>query len=89
MIKAPIERGGTIVEEIMAGTAGDYVLVMTALGETVQDAQRTVYRRLRSLEIPNSPMYRTDIGGRLKKHLPRLQAHGFARGMEYSMRAAS
>ena len=54
----------------MPATAGDYVLVMTAIGDTVREAQSIVYRRLERLEVPNSPMYRTDIGRKLAKQLP-------------------
>jgi phosphoribosylamine--glycine ligase len=71
------------------GTAGDYVLVMTAVGATVRHAQREVYRRLNSLTVPNSPMWRTDIGDRLKKELPLLQKHGYAKGMSYQQTPAS
>src|SRR5262249_20497037 len=67
----------------MLGTAGDYVLVMSATGQTVRAARDTAYRRLKKLIIPNSPMYRTDIGDRLAKQLPKLQAHGYATGMEF------
>lgn len=65
-------------------TAGDYVLVMTATGDTVRAARDTAYRRLKKLTVPNSPMYRTDIGNRLAKQLPMLQAKGFARQMAFS-----
>ena len=47
-------------------------------------ARDTVYRRLKKLDVPNSPMYRTDIGERLAKQLPLLQAHGYATGMAFS-----
>ena len=65
-------------------TAGDYVGVMTATADTVQDASRAAYRRLKRLGIPGSPMYRTDIGRRLARELPTLQKNGFATGMVYS-----
>jgi phosphoribosylamine-glycine ligase len=65
-------------------TAGDYVLVMTAMAETVKDSALTAYRRLERLTVPNSPMYRTDIGKRLAKQLPKIQAMGYATGMTYS-----
>lgn len=70
-------------------TAGDYVLVMSATGETVLDARDRVYRRLKRLIVPNSPMYRTDIGNRLRKQLPLIQAQGYATGMAFSMPATS
>jgi phosphoribosylamine--glycine ligase len=64
-------------------TAGDYVLVMTATGETVKAASDLCYKRLKAIHLPNSPMYRTDIGKRLRKQLPLLQAHGYAKGLEW------
>lgn len=73
----------TLKPVMMPATAGDYVLVMSATGETVKQAQATAYRRLKTLIVPNSPMYRTDIGDRLRKQLPKLQSHGFAKGMEF------
>jgi len=82
--KAPVDRGGTIIEETIPVTGGDYVLVMTATGQTVYDAKTKCYRRLKRLTLPNSPMYRTDIGDRLSKQLPEIQSHGFATGMEFS-----
>lgn len=68
----------------MPVTAGDYVGIMTAVSDTVKDAALTCYRRLEKLTVPNSPMYRTDIGKRLAKQLPTLQTFGYAEGMVYS-----
>lgn len=82
--KAPIEKGGQIVDQPMPVTAGDYVLVMTATGTNVYDAKTRAYSRLKRLTLPNSPMYRTDIGDRLSKQLPEIQSHGYATGMEFS-----
>lgn len=82
--KIPCEENGTIVYRPMLVTAGDYVLIMSATGETVKETALTVYRRLKTLTVPNSPMYRTDIGKRLAKELPKLQTHGYAMGMRYS-----
>ena len=82
--EAPVERGGQIVSEKLPVTAGDYVLVMSATGETVYEAKQRAYRRLKRLTVPNSPMWRTDIGDRLAKQLPLIQAHGFATGMSFS-----
>jgi len=82
---APQRAGNTIVDMPMLVTAGDYVLVATGIGETVRDASRAVYRTLEKLSIPNSPMYRTDIGKRLQKQLPQLHELGYAKGLEYSM----
>ena len=72
------------VDSPMIVTAGDYVLVMSGTGPDVKSATDSVYRRLDKLVVPNSPMYRTDIGRRLRKQLPLLQAKGYATGMEFS-----
>src|SRR3974377_129145 len=84
--EVPAEEGG---RRKCLGTAGDYVLIMTATGKTVRDAQRTVYRHLKTVNVPNSPMWRTDIGDRLKRELPLLQTHGYAKGMSYQPTPAS
>ena len=80
----PVVRAGTHAKVPMPVTAGDYVGVMTAVSDNVKDAALTCYRRLEKLTIPNSPMYRTDIGKRLAKQLPKIQTHGYAEKMAYS-----
>ena len=55
-----------------------------ASAEDVKTATETVYRRLKTLHMPNSPMYRTDIGRRLRKQLLELQKMGYATDMGYS-----
>jgi phosphoribosylamine---glycine ligase len=85
MGKAPRQRGDRLETELMWQTAGDYVLVMTGTGSNIQDIRSSVYRRLKHFKIPNSPMYRTDIGVRLKRHLPKLQKMGYATGIEFSL----
>lgn len=87
MAEAPCEVGEQIMTLPLPATAGDYVLVMSATGETVLDTKRRCYRRLARLTVPNSPMYRTDIGDRLSKQLPKLQAMGYATGMQFSIPA--
>jgi phosphoribosylamine--glycine ligase len=81
----PVKVADKILQVPMPVTAGDYVLVMTATGETVKETAATAYRRLERLTVPNSPMYRTDIGRRLAKQLPKIQAHGYAMGMRFSL----
>ena len=58
-------------------TAGDYVCVITGSAPTVSKASEQAYKHLDKIELPNSPMYRTDIGHRLEKQLPELQKHGY------------
>lgn len=65
-------------------TAGDYVMVLTGTGDTVQAARRAVSRRLDRLEIAGGVFWRVDIGQRLSRELPQLQAHGFAKGLRYA-----
>lgn len=88
LAECPNEVGGQIITMPMPATGGDYVLVMTATGETVKETTDTVYRRLRRLIVPNSPAYRTDIGTRLARQLPKLQAKGFATNLNYSQATA-
>jgi phosphoribosylamine--glycine ligase len=64
-------------------TAGDYVCIVTGSGETVTRARRSAYSHVKQISMPNSPFYRIDIGTRLAKDLPKLQAHGYATGLEY------
>lgn len=81
---APVSIEGKIVTMPMPVSAGDYVLVMTAVADTVKDAALTCYRRLGRLTMPCSPMWRSDIGKKLVKQLPKIQAQGYATGLTYS-----
>jgi phosphoribosylamine--glycine ligase len=85
LAESPIEIEGKLVMLPQPATAGDYVLTMTAIADTVRDAALTVYRRLERLQVPNSPMYRTDVGKKLAKDLPKIQQHGYATGLQYSL----
>lgn len=87
--EAPTDADGQVVTLPCPLTAGDYVLVMNARAPTVYEAKTKAYRRLKRLTVPNSPMYRTDIGDRLAKQLPKLQAHGYATGIQFSTSAES
>ncbi len=81
--EAPQEQNGKIISMPCLVTAGDYVLVATATGQSVTEAKKGAYQILKQLSLPNSPMYRTDIGNRLKKQLPKLQAMGYATEMTF------
>lgn len=59
-------------------TAGNYVITVSGTGNSVGAAKDAAYKHVKELEIPSSPMYRTDIGDRVVKQLPELQAMGFA-----------
>jgi phosphoribosylamine--glycine ligase len=84
MGSAPDTVMGQVVERPMMVTAGDYVLVATTTGPDVKSTAKRTYQILETLSLPNSPMYRTDIGARLRKQLPKLQGMGYAMGLEYS-----
>jgi phosphoribosylamine--glycine ligase len=77
--KAPAMVDDKIVDKRMMVTAGDYLAVCTGIGDTVREAQAMAYKVVESLDIPNSTLYRTDIGSRLKKEVPQLQQYGFAK----------
>lgn len=81
--QAPAEVDGKIVDQPCWLTAGDYVLVASGVGESVQTARAAAHRVLEKVKVPASPFWRPDIGQRLKKQLPQIQAHGYARGMAF------
>ena len=81
--EAPHEENGKIVTRKCLASAGDYVLVTTGQGDTITEAKKGAYRVLKKLSMPNSPMYRTDIGDRLKKQLPTIQAMGYADNLKF------
>jgi phosphoribosylamine--glycine ligase len=80
---APHQINGKIADKECYVTAGDYVLVSSGTGDSVGSAKKKAYANLEKLSLPNSPMYRTDIGNRLKKQLPLLHSQGYATGMMF------
>lgn len=83
MGEAPHETDGKIASQPCLVSAGDYILVASGTGKTISESKKAAYKILDQLSLPNSPMYRTDIGNRLKKQLPKLQAMGYATGMQF------
>ena len=81
--EVPRVIGGKLVREEMICTAGTYAMVVTGTGTTVSGASKAAMKTVKELSWPSNVMHRTDIGKRLKKHLPMVQKHGFARGMDY------
>lgn len=76
--KAPTEKSGRLVEEPHLVSAGTYLLVAAAARPSLQQSQKAAYAALETLSVPNSPIYRTDIGSRLTTQLPKLQKLGYA-----------
>jgi phosphoribosylamine--glycine ligase len=65
-------------------TTGNYVLTVSSKGKTVSEAKDGVYKRIKDkIEIPNSIMYRTDIGHRLEDQLDDLHALGYCLDLVY------
>lgn len=71
-------------EDGIMKTAGDYVLIATGTGATVQQARERVYRAIRRPRLPTEPFYRPDIGQRLRRDLDVLHQNGFAKGLLYA-----
>lgn len=82
--EAPFQIDDKFETKTCLVSAGDYLAVMTAKAPTIAAARNQVYRRVNAIEIPASPMWRTDIGKRLQKQLPELQKHGYALGFRYN-----
>jgi phosphoribosylamine-glycine ligase len=79
-----MEGGKVKMDTPMFVTAGDYVCTVTGLGDTVKDASERCYKTIKDkIDIPNSIMYRTDIGERLEKQLPELHKMGYCTDLEY------
>lgn len=81
--EAPHNIDGKIVDCPCVLTAGDYILIACGTGKTIRGARRGAYATLDKIKMPNGPFWRIDIGQRLREELPRLQANGYAVGLEY------
>lgn len=82
--KAPCMDGDKVnMSKDLFVAAGDNLLTIVGRGKTVMQAHERAYKTLKEVEIPNSPMYRTDIGKRLEKQMPELQKLGFAEDWKY------
>lgn len=81
---APCMVDGKVKDQDCYVTSGEYVVTVSGTGETVKDAKKATYDRIKKkIEIPNSIMYRTDIGHRLEKQLPELHKMGYALTIDY------
>ena len=82
--EAPVMGPTGYTMEDIPVTAGDYCVVVSGIGKTVVEASEKSYAVIKELVIPNSPIYRNDIGDRLEEQLDELHKMGFAEGMEYA-----
>jgi phosphoribosylamine---glycine ligase len=81
---APRLVGGRVERTRVIVTAGQYPIVVTGSGPSVEWAAIEAYDVAWRVKWPSGIMFRTDVGKRLEKELPLLQEHGFALGMEYA-----
>jgi hypothetical protein len=75
--------GDDLKPEPIPVTIGECVCTISGTGNTVSESQAAAYKNVDRIELPNSPMYRTDIGDRIKDQLPVLQKHGWMEDWEY------
>jgi phosphoribosylamine--glycine ligase len=80
---APRFEGGKFVDQPCIATAGNNVMTVTGTGGSVEEAMAAAYRAVSTVEMANSPMYRTDVGARLESQLPKLQQAGYALGVSF------
>ena len=81
--RGPIMKDGKVVDGQVYETAGEYVLIMTARGDSVEKARNRVYRSIDQISFPNM-MFRNDIGLKLEGQLPKLHDFGYAEEMDFS-----
>jgi phosphoribosylamine--glycine ligase len=81
--EVPDEEDDKIVYKEGPVTCGDYVLVATGTDFDIHGAQKRAKRALKTIEIPNSPGWRDDIGEKLERDLPVLQELGYALEWHY------
>jgi len=84
--KAPMMVDGEVkLNQEQYVTAGDYICTVSGTGKTVKEATDATYKRIkRKIDIPNSTMWRTDIGNRLEKQLPELHSMGYCKDIKYN-----
>ena len=76
--KVPCMNGDRLTEKELFVSADDYLFIVTGQGKTVKQAKKRSYDVLDEIEIPNSPMWRTDISDKLETAIPELQKFNFA-----------
>ncbi len=79
--RGPSMAGNKIVEGPQYQTTGEYVLVCTGLGKTVERARAKAYRAVESVRFSDK-IYRLDIGEKVIHELPALHRFGYAESME-------
>ena len=75
---APDDVNGKIKDVPIMVSCGTTVLAVSGIGHTIEKSCEDMYKHVVQLEMPNDPIYRTDIGKKAIKKLDELQAMGFA-----------
>jgi phosphoribosylamine--glycine ligase len=84
LTKAVKMMGEKLVEDCPEwGTAGSYIMVCTGTGDTISEAKENAYKLVKKVKLGNDPQYRTDIGEKLEKQLPKITKFGFCKGWKY------
>jgi len=78
----PDMDGDKLVQRPVWNTSGDYVLVITGYGKTVEQSTDRAYKTAKQLHVSN-PILRDDIGELLEEQLPKLHKMGYAEHFEY------
>ena len=78
--RGPAMDGKEIVERPIFLTSGEYVMVATGTGRTIEKARKAVYGVVDQVKFPNM-MYRQDIGEKVIKVADKLHRFGYALGM--------
>lgn len=77
----PVMKAGKVVDAAQFQTTGEYVLVATGLGKTIEAARDEVYGVVKEISLPNM-IVRNDIGVKVQEQLPELHKLGYATQME-------
>lgn len=80
--KGPAMEDGKVKEAKVWQTAGELVLCVTGLGQTVAAARKSCYGVADGIRYPDA-IFRTDIGEKLQKPLPKLHAAGYALDLRF------
>lgn len=77
----PKMEDGSVTDGPICQTAGgEIVMVVTALGKTIEKSRATVYETIDKIKFPNA-IYRNDAGVKVEDGLSRMHEAGFALGL--------
>ncbi len=76
-VKDDLHLASAMMVKGVVQTAGEYVMVATALGKTIERARKRVYDTLGKVRVADM-IYRDDIGEKVIEWLPALRKHGYA-----------